>query len=71
VGQRSPHVDAEALAKAAARVNWWPAALAFVGVGVAYALVSDRLTAGPPWLILVVAVVAMIAARVLRVQGYL
>jgi hypothetical protein len=52
-----------------ARVNWWPAALALVGLGAAYALVSARLTVGPPWALLVVAVVAAGATRLLGSRG--
>jgi hypothetical protein len=52
-----------------ARVNWWPAGLALVGLGAAYALVSARLTVGPPWALLVVAVVAVGATRLLGSRG--
>jgi hypothetical protein len=52
-----------------ARVNWWPAGLALVGLGAAYALVSARLTVGPPWALLVVAVVAAGATRLLGSCG--
>jgi hypothetical protein len=52
-----------------ARVNWWPAGLALVGLGAAYALVSARLTVGPPWALLVVAVVAAGATRLLGSRG--
>src|SRR5438105_3078611 len=52
-----------------ARVRWWPAALAFVALGMTYALVSDRLTLGPPWWPFVLAVVAVAGARVLRWRG--
>jgi hypothetical protein len=57
--------------QAAERVRWWPAALAFVVVGVAYALLSDRLTVGPRWILLVVAVIAIVGAWFLRSQGKL
>jgi hypothetical protein len=50
-------------------VNWWPAGLALVGLGAAYALVSARLTVGPPWALLVVAVVAVGATRLLGSRG--
>lgn len=62
----SRQVGQDALVLAAQSVRWWPAALAFVLVGVAYALVSDRLTLGPPWVLLVLAVVAVVSARVFR-----
>jgi uncharacterized membrane protein len=61
--------DAEALAQAAARVRWWPAAMAFILLGLAYALVSDRLTIGPPWALLVLAIVVVVGVRVLRWRG--
>src|SRR5712692_6619102 len=54
---------------AAANVRWWPAALAFILLGVAYALVSERLTVGPRWALLVLAVVAVVGVRVLRWRG--
>jgi uncharacterized membrane protein len=57
------------LIAAAAMVRWWPAALAFVALGVAYALVSDRLTVGPPWWPLVLAVLAVAGTRALRWRG--
>jgi hypothetical protein len=51
------------------RVNWWPAAFALVGLGALYALVSARLTLGPPWALLVLAVVAVGGTRVLGSRG--
>jgi hypothetical protein len=60
---------AEPRKPASARVNWWPAGLALVGLGAAYALVSARLTVGPPWALLVVAVVAVGATRLLGSRG--
>lgn len=51
------------------KVNWWPAALAVVGLGAAYALVSDRLTVGPPWALLVVAVIVAGGTRLLGSRG--
>jgi hypothetical protein len=64
-------LEPERLAAATSAVRWWPATLAFVVVGGAYALVSDRLTFGPPWWLLALAVVAVIGARVLRWRGFL
>jgi hypothetical protein len=64
-------VDRQALAQAAARVRWWPAALAFVLLGFLYALLSDRLTLGPPWALLVLVVGAAIAAQVSHWRGLL
>jgi hypothetical protein len=54
---------------AMASVRWWPAALAFLGLGIAYALVSDRLTVGPRWALLVLVVVAVVGVRILRWRG--
>jgi uncharacterized membrane protein len=59
------------LARAAEEVRRWPATVAFVLLGAAYALVSDRLTFGPPWWLLVVAVLVVIGANVLRWRGFL
>jgi hypothetical protein len=57
------------LQRAAASVRWWPAALAFLALGVAYALVSDRLTVGPRWALLVLIIVAVAGVRILRWRG--
>ncbi len=54
------------LQRAAASVRWWPAALAFLALGVAYALVSDRLTVGPRWALLVLIILAVAGVRILR-----
>ena len=62
-------IEAQQLAHAASSVRWWPAALALILLGAAYALVSDRLTLGPPWWVLAVAVVAVLGARLLRWRG--
>jgi hypothetical protein len=40
-------------------------------LGVAYALVSDRLTLGPPWWMLVLAVLAIVGSRLLRWRGFI
>ncbi|MCA1645335.1 MAG: DUF1345 domain-containing protein [Chloroflexi bacterium] len=61
--------DREALSRAAAGVRWWPAALAFLLLGVAYALVSERLTVGPRFALLGVAVIAVVGSRVLHWRG--
>jgi hypothetical protein len=61
--------DREALTRAAENVRWWPAALAFVIIGVAYSFVSDRLTVGPNWVLLVIAVLATASASVMRWRG--
>jgi hypothetical protein len=52
-------------------VRWWPATIAFMVLGVAYALVSDRLTLGPPWWMLVLAVLAIVGSRLLRWRGFI
>ena len=62
-------ITEQQLQRAAANVRWWPAALAFILLGVAYALVSERLTVGPRWALLVLAVVAVVGVRVLRWRG--
>src|SRR5579859_2397202 len=61
--------ETEALARAAANVRWWPAAVAFILLGVAYALVSERLTVGPRWALLVLIIVAVVGAYILRWRG--
>jgi hypothetical protein len=57
------------LQRAAVNVRWWPGALAFIVLGVAYALVSDRLTVGPRWALLVLVIIAVVGGRVLRWRG--
>ena len=64
-------LERERLAHATAHVRWWPAALALVVLGAAYALVSARLTLGPPWWMLVLAIAAVVGSRVLRWRGML
>src|SRR5438445_581345 len=61
--------ETDALVRAAANVRWWPAAIGFILLGIAYALISERLTLGPPWAVLVLAVVAVVGARLLRGRG--
>jgi uncharacterized membrane protein len=61
--------EAQPLAHAAARVRWWPPALGFIVVGVIYALISSELTLGPPWGLLVLALLAVAGARVTRWRG--
>ena len=63
------NVEKRALAQAAASVRWWPAGLAFILLGVAYALISERLTVGPRWALLALAVLAVIGGRVLHWRG--
>jgi hypothetical protein len=57
------------LQRAAANVRWWPAALAFLVLGVAYALVSERLTVGPRWALPALAVVVVVGGSILRARG--
>jgi hypothetical protein len=46
--------------------RWWPALLALVALGVAYAFVSASLTLGPPWLLLAIVGLGAVGIRVLR-----
>ena len=62
-------VEQRAVVHSRANVRWWPAALAFILLGVAYALVSERLTVGSRWALLVVAVLAVIGGRILHWRG--
>jgi hypothetical protein len=64
-------IEPERLTRAASTVRWWPAGLAFVMLGGAYALVSDRLTLGPPWWLLALAVIAVVGGRLLSWRGLL
>ena len=57
------------LDEASRSVVWWPAALALLIVGLGYSLVSQLLTIGPPWLILVAVVLASAAIYILRWRG--
>jgi hypothetical protein len=50
-------------------IRWWPALVALVVLGVAYALVSASLTVGPPWLLLALILVGVGGVRVLRWRG--
>jgi hypothetical protein len=62
-------ITEQEIQRAVASVRWWPAALAFLALGVAYAFVAERLTIGPRWALLVLAVVAVVGVRVLRWRG--
>jgi len=57
------------LVVAAAYVQWWPSALTLLVIGMIYALLSDQLTLGPPWELLVVVLLTLPAARVTRWRG--
>jgi hypothetical protein len=59
----------EELDEAVQSVLWWPSALAFLVLGLAYSLVSEPLTVGPPWLLLVVVLVASALIYALRWRG--
>jgi hypothetical protein len=61
--------EEQRLAEALAHVRWWPPAVAFLLLGAAYALVSERLTLGPPWWLLALMVLAVPGAIVLRSRG--
>jgi hypothetical protein len=56
----------EELEEVAGSVLWWPSTLAFLVLGLTYSLISDRLTVGPPWLILALAIAALAVIYVLR-----
>jgi len=60
-----PHSQQE-LDEAQQSVLWWPSALAFFVLGLAYSLVSERLTIGHPWLLLVLVIGASALIYVLR-----
>jgi hypothetical protein len=57
--------------EAAQSVLWWPSALTFVVLGLTYSLVSERLTIGPPRLVLGVVVAALVLIYLLRWRGWL
>jgi hypothetical protein len=65
-----PH-SADEVEAAAEAVLWWPSALALLVLGLTYALVSDRLTFGPPALILIGVLVALALTYGLRRRGKL
>ena len=56
----------------ALRVSRWPAAVALLAIGGLYLLVSERLTLGPPWLLLLAIVALLIplglARRIRRLE---
>ena len=63
-------VEEQRLAQAASNVRWWPAALALLVLGGAYALVSDHLRVGPSWWLLVLTIGVPVAeAAVLGTLG--
>ena len=62
-------IDGQALLRASERVRWWPATIGILLLGAAYAFVSDRLTLGPPWALLVLGALSIAAARLLRWRG--
>ena len=55
--------------QAVENVLWWPSALALVVLGLAYSLVSERLTLGPPRLVLGTVVIALALLYLLRWRG--
>jgi hypothetical protein len=65
-----PHT-AQELEQSAESVLWWPSALALLVLGLSYSLVSERLTIGPPWLVLAVVVVALALIYLMRLRGML
>jgi hypothetical protein len=62
-------VERKALAEAEAGVRWWPAWVAFLALGGAYALVSQRLVIGPTWGLLIVGLLTVTGAAILRRRG--
>lgn len=50
-------------------VRRWPALLAMVFIGGAYAILSDRLTVGPSWLLLVFLIILAVPAIISRIKG--
>lgn len=50
-------------------VRRWPALLAMVVIGGAYAILSDRLTVGPSWLLLVFLMILAVPAIISRIIG--
>jgi uncharacterized membrane protein YhhN len=57
------------LEQAVQSVLWWPSALTFLVLGITYSLISEPLTIGPPWFLLVVVLVASIIIYALRWEG--
>jgi hypothetical protein len=66
-GHRRP--SHQELDEAVQSVLWWPSALAFVVLGLTYSLLSEPLTIGPPWLLLVLVLVASALIYALRWRG--
>jgi hypothetical protein len=48
----------------------WPASIAIIAVGIAYALLPDRLREGPRWVLPAVLVVMIVAGAVARQRGH-
>lgn len=48
---------------------WWPSAVAVMALGLTYSLVTDRLTIGPPWLMLTLITAAVAVMYLLRWRG--
>src|SRR5919199_1944449 len=64
-------VEEQRLVEAASHVRWWPAALAVLVLGGAYALLADGLRVGPFWWLLVLVIAWVVGARVLRGRGFM
>jgi len=64
-------VERDAREGAEETVRLWPAWLAFLALGVIYALVSQRLTIGPSWALLVVLVITLTGGALLRRRGWM
>jgi len=74
-GIKSFELEAEKLAgdvvkKVEYEVRRWPALVALLVVGIAVAIVSQRLSVGPPWLLLVILVILIVPAVIARVRGF-
>jgi hypothetical protein len=63
--------ERERLITAAGYVRWWPGALAFLVLGVLYALLPERLTVGPPWVPLIVVLLGLGGSRLSRLRGFM
>lgn len=50
-------------------VRRWPALLALIVIGVAYIFLSDQLTIGPNWLLLVFVAILVVPAVISRIKG--
>jgi hypothetical protein len=61
--------EAQAQSRQPRAVRWWPAAIAFLVVGVIYTVISAQLTVGPSWALLALAVLGVAGAWLMRWRG--